>query len=103
MGIDLASRLQALWRAPLLVSIAVYTLITGGPFLWVAAMSLRTTDEIFKDPYGFPSPAHWEKFAEAWFKSNYHTYFWNSVVIVVVAVALVTVIGTLAAHCPARY
>jgi raffinose/stachyose/melibiose transport system permease protein len=103
VGIDLATRLPALWRAPLLLFIAVYTLITGGPFLWVAAMSLRTTDEIFKDPYGLPSPVHWEKFPEAWFKSNYHTYFWNSVVIVVAAVALVTVIGAMAAHCLARY
>ena len=103
MGIDLATRLQALWRAPLLIFVALYTLITGGPLLWVAAMSLRTTDEIFKDPYGLPSPVHWEKFPEAWFKSNYHTYFWNSVIIVVIAVALVTVIGAMAAHCLARY
>jgi ABC-type glycerol-3-phosphate transport system permease component len=103
VGIDLATRLQALWRAPLLIFVALYTLITGGPLLWVAAMSLRTTDEIFKDPYGLPSPVHWEKFPEAWFKSNYHTYFWNSVIIVVIAVALVTVIGAMAAHCLARY
>jgi ABC-type glycerol-3-phosphate transport system permease component len=103
VGIDRATRLQALWRAPLLIFVAFYTLITGGPLLWVAAMSLRTTDEIFKDPYGLPSPLHWEKFPEAWLKSNYHTYFWNSVIIVVVAVALVTVIGAMAAHCLARY
>jgi ABC-type glycerol-3-phosphate transport system permease component len=100
---DLATRLQALWKAPLLIFVALYTMITGGPLLWVAAMSLRTTDEIFKDPYGLPSPVHWDKFSEAWLKSNYHTYFWNSVIIVVIAVALVTVIGAMAAHCLARY
>jgi ABC-type glycerol-3-phosphate transport system permease component len=53
-------------QIPLLFFIALYTLVTGGPLLWVAAMSLRTTAEIFKSPYGFPSPAHWEKFADAW-------------------------------------
>ena len=47
--------------------------------------------------------AHWEKFADAWTKSNYGTYFWNSAIVVVVAVALVTVIGAMAAHCLARY
>ena len=78
-------------------------MVTGGPLLWVAMMSLRTTTEIFKAPYGFPSPAHWEKFADAWTKSNYGTYFWNSTIVVVVAVALVTVIGAMAAHCLARY
>ena len=77
--------------------------MTGGPLLWVASMSLRTTAEIFKSPYGLPSPAHWEKFADAWTKSNYATYFWNSTVTVVCAVILVTVIGAMAAHCLARY
>ena len=90
-------------RLPLALFVLLYTVVTGGPFLWIATMSLRTTSEIFKDPYGYPSPAHWEKFTDAWTKSNYHTYFWNSVVVVVIAVALVTVIGAMAAHCLARY
>src|ERR1700730_6207242 len=90
-------------RIPLVLFVALYTVVTGGPLLWVAMMSLRTTSEIFKAPYGFPSPVHWEKFADAWTKSNYGNYFWNSTIVVVVAVALVTVIGAMAAHCLARY
>ena len=66
-------------------------------------MSLRTTSEIFKNPYALPSPIHWEKFADAWTKSNYGVYFRNSAVVVVVAVVIVTLIGALAAHCLARY
>ena len=94
---------QQVRRAPLVLFVVLYTVVTGGPLLWVATMSLRTTAEIFKDPYGLPMPAHWEKFAEAWTKSNYGTYFWNSAIVVVIAVALVTVFGALAAHCLARY
>jgi multiple sugar transport system permease protein/raffinose/stachyose/melibiose transport system permease protein len=90
-------------RVPLALFVAFYTVVTGGPLVWVAMMSLRTTAEIFKDPYGLPSPVHWEKFADAWTKSNYGTYFWNSTIVVVIAVALVTVIGAMAAHCLARY
>ena len=90
-------------RVPLALFAAFYTVVTGGPLVWVAMMSLRTTAEIFRDPYGFPSPAHWEKFADAWTKSNYGTYFWNSTIVVVVAVALVTAVGAMAAHCLARY
>src|SRR6476620_8069995 len=95
--------IERLRSVPLFFFIALYTLVTGGPLLWVAAMSLRTTAEIFRSPYGFPSPAHWEKFADAWTKSNYATYFWNSTVTVVSAVILVTAIGAMAAHCLARY
>jgi multiple sugar transport system permease protein/raffinose/stachyose/melibiose transport system permease protein len=99
----LANGLERLRRVPLVLFVLVYSLVTGGPLVWVAAMSLRTTAEIFKNPYGFPSPAHWEKFADAWFKSNYHTYFWNSAIVVACAVVLVTIIGAMAAHCLARY
>jgi multiple sugar transport system permease protein/raffinose/stachyose/melibiose transport system permease protein len=94
---------EQLRHVPLTLFVAIYTVVTGGPLLWVATMSLRTTAEIFKDPYGLPSPAHWSKFADAWSKSNYATYFWNSTIVVVIAVVLVTVIGSMAAHCLARY
>ena len=60
-----------------LVAPGVYTVLTAGPLLWVATMSLRTTTEISTRPFGCPA-AHWEKFFDAWSKSNYGTYFWNS-------------------------
>ncbi len=90
-------------RTPLLAFLLVYTVLSGGPFLWVAVMSVRTTPEIFASPYAWPSRWHWEKFAEAWTKSNYGTYFWNSTIVVVTAVALLTVIAAMVAHCLARY
>src|SRR6267142_3829959 len=103
MATPLRVGFEQLRRVPLLLFVLLYTVVTGGPLLWVATMSLRTTSEIFKDPYGVPSPIHWEKFADAWTRSNYGTYFWNSTIVVVIAVALVTVIGAMAAHCLARY
>jgi ABC-type glycerol-3-phosphate transport system permease component len=90
-------------RTPLLLFVLVYTIITGGPFLWVAIMSVRTTPEIFASPYALPSGLHWEKFVDAWTRSNYSTYFWNSTIVVVTAVALLTIIGAMVAHCLARY
>jgi ABC-type glycerol-3-phosphate transport system permease component len=90
-------------RAPVLLFLLGYTVLTGGPFLWVAAMSLRTTGEIFGNPYALPGILHWQKYADAWTASNYSTYFWNSTIVVASAVAAVTVIGAMAAHCLARY
>ena len=88
---------------PLLLLLLLYTVATGGPLLWVAAMSLRTTPEIFADPYALPTVFHWGKFAEAWSSSNYGTYFWNSTLVVGSAVAAVTLFGSMAAFCLARY
>lgn len=93
----------ALKRTLLLSALCLYTSFAAGPFVWAAMMSLRTTTEIHRDHFGLPIPAHWHKFAEAWFNSNYSVYFVNSLQVVVTAVAIVTLVGAMAAHCLARY
>lgn len=87
----------------LMVVLSVYTAYAAGPFIWVAMMSFRTTPEIAASPYGFPTNFHWEKYVEAWSQSNYSIYFWNSVLITGTAVFAVTIIGSMAAHCLARF
>lgn len=87
----------------LLIGLSIYTVYAAGPFAWTALMSVRTTPEISQDPYAWPETFHWSKYAEAWLSSNYATYFWNSTIVVVVSVLLVSVIGAMAAHCLARY
>ncbi|MEO0382734.1 MAG: carbohydrate ABC transporter permease [Pseudomonadota bacterium] len=95
-----SSRLRNL---ALIIGLALYTMYAAGPFAWVALMSLRTTTEIAADPYALPWPMHWDKFLSAWVDSNYDVYFLNSVTIVLSAVAILTVVGGMAAHCFARY
>jgi ABC-type glycerol-3-phosphate transport system permease component len=90
-------------RGALLAVLALYTFYALGPFLWLATMSVRTTGEISTNHYAWPRPFHWEQFSKAWFDSDFATYFWNSSVVVVGAVAVVTLIGAAAAHCLARY
>jgi multiple sugar transport system permease protein/raffinose/stachyose/melibiose transport system permease protein len=90
-------------RTPLLLFLLGYTALTALPLLWVASMSLRTTSEIFGNPYGLPVHPRWANFADAWFGSSYDTYFWNSAIVVTGAVAGVTIVGAMAAHCLARY
>jgi multiple sugar transport system permease protein/raffinose/stachyose/melibiose transport system permease protein len=90
-------------RTPLLLFLLGYTALTALPFLWVASMSLRTTSEILGNPYGMPAHPHWSNFTDAWIGSNYSIYFWNSAIVVAGAVAGVTIVGAMAAHCLARY
>lgn len=87
----------------LLILLSLYTAYAAGPFLWVVSLSLRTTPEIAAAPYALPKVLHFEKYAEAWTQSNYGMYFWNSVIVVVCAVAIVTLVGAMAAHGLARY
>lgn len=90
-------------QSVLLSVLALYTAFAAGPFAWIAIMSFRTTSEISADPYGLPSEFHWWKYPEAWFNSNYETYFWNSTQVTVISVALLSILGAMAAHCLARY
>lgn len=94
---------RQLTHALLIILLAVYTAFAAGPFFWVATMSVRTTPEILADPYAWPATWHFWKFGEAWVTSNYNVYFRNSVAVVFSAVAIVTVIGAMAAHAFARY
>jgi ABC-type glycerol-3-phosphate transport system permease component len=90
-------------RTGLAIVIIAYTAYTLGPFLWLATMSVRTTGEISADHYAWPRVFHWEQFRVAWVDSDFATYFWNSTIVVVAAVAVVTLVGAAAAHALARY
>jgi multiple sugar transport system permease protein/raffinose/stachyose/melibiose transport system permease protein len=86
----------------LLLPVLAYTVFSAGPYLWTATMSLRTTDEIFRNHYGLPIPPRWGNYARAWTEFGYATYFRNSAIVTVVSVILVTVLGSMAAFAFAR-
>ena len=90
-------------RSVVLVILAMYTVFAGGPVLWAVMLSLRTTSEINLGQFDLPNPIHWEKYPDAWVNSNYGTYFANSVEVVLISVAALTIIGAMAAHALARY
>jgi multiple sugar transport system permease protein/raffinose/stachyose/melibiose transport system permease protein len=90
-------------RGALFVLLLAYTVFAIGPLVWLATLSLRTTAEIDVDHYAWPAQAQWWKFATAWTASNYGVYFRNSVVVVCAAVAVLVLIGAMAAYCLARY
>jgi multiple sugar transport system permease protein/raffinose/stachyose/melibiose transport system permease protein len=70
--------------------------------VWLAIMSVRTTPEINLAPYALPDVYHWDKYATAWTRSSYGAYFWNSTLVALGAVSIVTLIGAMAAYCLGR-
>lgn len=90
-------------RAAIASGLFLYTALWSSPVLWMAMLSLRTTDEFYRAPYALPIPAHWDKFRIAWFDFGYQTYFRNSVIVSVAAVVLLVAVGSMAAFFFARY
>jgi len=97
--VGLGARIRGL---VLLLGLGLYTAFVLGPVVWLAIMSVRTTPEINLAPYALPGVYHWDKYVTAWTRSSYGAYFWNSTVVALGAVAIVTVIGAMAAYCLGR-
>ena len=73
------------------------------PFLWMVSASLKTDSEIFGSTNLFPSEIQWENYTRAWYEANIGPYFWNTVFITVMAVALVTATTAMIGYVLGRY
>ncbi len=76
------------------------------PFLWVFTTSMRSTEEIFRSPFGFPADAigsFTTNYSKAWIESGFSKYFVNSLTVVFTTLGLIGVFACPAAYVLARY
>lgn len=76
----------------------IFCLISIVPIfvMWIAA--LKSSPEIFKDPFSLPTVLHWENLAKAWTVGRFNQYLGNSII-----VTIPTVTGVVALSCLAGY
>jgi len=97
-------RQQAGWRlSGAYALLCLYALVAIGPFLLVLLGSFRTNTQIINDPLGLPSGLNLGNYTRAWSTASMGTYFLNSLVISVLAVALCTAVSVTAAYALARW
>ena len=72
---------------------------------WVAYSSLKTDEAIFRDAFALPalSDLQTDNYARAWREAKFGDYFFNSVVVTGVSVALIVMLGSMAAYALARF
>jgi raffinose/stachyose/melibiose transport system permease protein len=80
-----------------------YAALALFPLLLMALNSLRPSAEIYAAPLALPTAPTLDSYARAWQDASFATYFRNSVVVTVGAVALGTVVSVLAAYPLGRY
>ncbi|WP_404424635.1 carbohydrate ABC transporter permease [Nibricoccus sp. IMCC34717] len=75
------------------------------PMLWVAFSSLKTERAIAGSPFSLPEPGAfaWEAYRVAWQEARFGDYFLNSVVVTTTSVALIVLLGAMAAYVLARF
>ncbi len=78
--------------------LAVFALSTLFPFYWVLVSSLKDKHQIYANPFGLPANWHWGNYADIWQTAHLSRYFWNSLFVSACAVAIMLLIGALAAY-----
>ncbi len=83
------------------------------PMVWLLCTSAKSTQEIYQNPFGLPrlftSPtaenagALAANYHKAWVESHFSRYFLNSVKVVGVSLALILLLGSMAAYVLARF
>jgi raffinose/stachyose/melibiose transport system permease protein len=79
-----------------------YAAVALVPLLLMVVSSFRTNADLITDPLGLPSPVSTQSYRDAWTTGSFATYFGNSLLVTVGAVALSTVVSTMAAYALAR-
>lgn len=64
--------------------------------MWMAA--LKSSEEIFKDPFSLPTILHWENLVKAWTVGRFNKYLWNSIIVTFPTVAGVVTLSCLAGY-----
>ena len=79
------------------------TVIMLAPILIMIFSAFKSTQQIFKSPFGFPDFANLVNFTKIWEQTNFLRYLLNSFVVTGASMALILTLGTMAAYALGRY
>lgn len=82
---------------------ALWALIVAFPVVWTLYTSLKTDQEFFERPFAFPKSPQWQNFVNAWNEGNFGSYFFNSLVTVVVTLLITLVVVSTTAYALAKF
>ena len=88
---------------PIQALLVVYAVIVIYPMVWLISSSLKTSLELFTNPWLPTMKPQWTNFLDAWTKANIGRYFVNSVFVTTVTMFFILFIGSMAAYALARF
>jgi len=80
----------------------IYAIAALTPLALMVASSFRSTSSLYSDPLSAPWPPDVDSYRRAWTEGHFGDYFLNSLLVTAGAVALSTVVATMAAYALAR-
>lgn len=80
-----------------------YALCSLYPLIWMVFYSFKNNDEIFvSNPFGVPTVLRTENYVNAWTQYNVPKYFFNSIVVTVITVAVTILFALLFSYATSR-
>jgi len=93
--------------------LGAYLLAVVFPMLWVLYTSGKSTQEFYRNPIGLPlaltapsaasTRTAYDNYHRAWVGSHFSDYFLNSLYVVIISLALILLLGSMAAYVLARF
>lgn len=93
-------RIYKIFIYVVLVALAVCILV---PVAWVFMASIKQNSEFYGNPWSLPLGFHWQNFVDAWNTARMGDYMLNSVIVTVLALAILLVVALPAAYCLSRF
>lgn len=85
------------------VLMAIYLVVIFYPLYLMVMTSLKPNAEVFTNPFGPPVGVYLDNYTNMVSRSNYGTYFRNSLVVALSSIAAVVALSALAAYILAKY
>ncbi|MDQ6659080.1 MAG: carbohydrate ABC transporter permease [Actinomycetota bacterium] len=83
--------------------LTLWSLIVVLPLLWTIMSSFKTSAEIFASPFGLPEHWNFQNYVNAWTTAGIGSFFLNSVIVVVGALIITMLFGSMCAYVLARF
>ena len=85
------------------VMLAVLTVTIVVPVAWVFMASVKQNSEFYGNPFALPQGVYLQNFVDAWTKARMGDYFFTSVLITAVALAILLIVALPASYVLSRY
>ena len=81
----------------------LFALIALIPFFWIWSSALKTSQEIFRDPFALPTSLNPDNLVNAWTVGHFNDYLKNSIIITIPTTLGVVTLACLAGYGLARF
>lgn len=96
------SFLKGLGNSISFIVLVSYFFMIVYPLFWMVMSSLKSTDEIYSNPWKLPSKLLFQNYIDAWHQGISH-YFFNSLLVTVVTCVLTVFLSAIGAYAVSRF